>query len=31
VDERRNLINNYLRGRACTESVRGSVDFEVLC
>jgi hypothetical protein len=24
VDERRNMINDYLRGRACTESVRGS-------
>jgi hypothetical protein len=28
VDERRNMINNYLRGRACTKSVRGSFDFE---
>jgi hypothetical protein len=24
VDERRNTINDYLRGRACIESVRGS-------
>jgi hypothetical protein len=24
VDERRNTINNYLRGRACIEGVRGS-------
>jgi hypothetical protein len=35
VDERRNMINDYLRGRACIESVRGSgfqggVDFEFL-
>jgi hypothetical protein len=30
VDERRNMINDYLRGRACIESVRGSADFEVL-
>jgi hypothetical protein len=35
VVERRNMINNYLRGRACIESVRGidfrgSVDFELL-
>jgi hypothetical protein len=35
VDERRNMINEYLRGRACIESVRGvdfrgSVDFELL-
>jgi hypothetical protein len=34
VVERRNMINNYLRGRACIESVRGvdfrgSVDFEL--
>jgi hypothetical protein len=29
--ERRNMINNYLRGRACIESIRGSVDFELLC
>jgi hypothetical protein len=28
VDERRYLINVYLRERACIESVRGSVDFE---
>jgi hypothetical protein len=31
VDERGNMINDYLRGRACIESVRGSVDFELLC
>jgi hypothetical protein len=31
VDERRNMINDYLRGRACIESVRGSIDFELLC
>jgi hypothetical protein len=30
VDERRNMINDYLRGRACIESVRGSVDFKLL-
>jgi hypothetical protein len=24
MDERRNMINDYLRGRACIESVRGS-------
>jgi hypothetical protein len=24
VDERRNMVNDYLRGRACTESVRES-------
>jgi hypothetical protein len=35
VVERRNMINYYLRGRACIESVRvvdfrGSVDFELL-
>jgi hypothetical protein len=24
--ERRNIINNYIRGRACIESVRGSVE-----
>jgi hypothetical protein len=30
VDERRNMIFDYLRGRACIESVRGSVDFELL-
>jgi hypothetical protein len=34
VIDRRNMINNYLRGRACIESVRGvdfkgSVDFEL--
>jgi hypothetical protein len=34
VDERRNIINDYLKGRACIESVRGvdfrgSVDFEL--
>jgi hypothetical protein len=34
VDERRNMINDYLRGRACIESIRGvdfrgSVDFEL--
>jgi hypothetical protein len=34
VDERRNMINDYLRGRTCIESVRGvlilsfCVDFE---
>jgi hypothetical protein len=31
VDERRNKINDYLRGRAYIKSVRGSVDFELLC
>jgi hypothetical protein len=36
VVERRNIINDYLRGRACIESVRGvdfrgGVDFELLC
>jgi hypothetical protein len=31
VVERRNMINDYLRGRACIERVRGSVDFELLC
>jgi hypothetical protein len=31
VVERRNMINDYLRGRACIESVRGSADFELLC
>jgi hypothetical protein len=36
VVERRNMINDYLRGRACIESVRGvdfmrSVDFDLLC
>jgi hypothetical protein len=30
VIERRNKINDYLRGRACIESVRGSADFELL-
>jgi hypothetical protein len=35
VDERRNMINDYLRGIACIKSVRGvdfrgSVDFKVL-
>jgi hypothetical protein len=30
VVERRNMINDYLRGRVCIESVRGSVDFELL-
>jgi hypothetical protein len=30
VVERRNMINVYLRGRACIESVRESVDFELL-
>jgi hypothetical protein len=25
VVERRNMINNYLRGRACIESVRGVI------
>jgi hypothetical protein len=30
MDERRIMINDYLRGRACIESVRGSVDFELL-
>jgi hypothetical protein len=34
--ERRNMINDYLRGRACIESVRGSwfrgsIDFVLLC
>jgi hypothetical protein len=24
VDERRSMINDYLRGRACIENVRGS-------
>jgi hypothetical protein len=28
VNERRNMINDYLRGRACIESVRESIDFE---
>jgi hypothetical protein len=31
VVKRRNMINNYLRGRACIESVKGSDDFELLC
>jgi hypothetical protein len=30
VDERRNMINDYLRRRVCIESVKGSVDFELL-
>jgi hypothetical protein len=30
VVKRRNMINDYLTGRACIESVRGSVDFELL-
>jgi hypothetical protein len=35
VDERINMINDYLRGRACIKIVRGvdfrgSVDFELL-
>jgi hypothetical protein len=35
VVERRNMINDNLRGRACIESVRGvdfrgSIDFELL-
>jgi hypothetical protein len=30
VVERRNMINDYLRGRACIESVSGSEDFEFL-
>jgi hypothetical protein len=30
VDERRNMINDYLRGRVCIESVRG-VDFRGEC
>jgi hypothetical protein len=29
VVERRNMINVYLTGRACIESVRGSTDFEL--
>jgi hypothetical protein len=29
VDERRNMIDDYLRRRVCIESVRGSVDFEL--
>jgi hypothetical protein len=31
VVERRNMINDYLRGRDCIERVRGSIDFELLC
>jgi hypothetical protein len=36
VVERRNMINDYLRERACIESVRGvdfrgSIDFKLLC
>jgi hypothetical protein len=36
VDERRNMINDYLSEKAYIESVRGvdfrgSVDFELLC
>jgi hypothetical protein len=36
VVDRRNMINDYLRRRACIERVRGgdfrgSVDFELLC
>jgi hypothetical protein len=36
VDERRNMRNDYLRGRACIERVRGvdfrgSIDFKLLC
>jgi hypothetical protein len=30
VIERKNMINDYLSGRACIESVRGSADFELL-
>jgi hypothetical protein len=30
VVERRNMINDYLRGRACIKSVRGSVHFKIL-
>jgi hypothetical protein len=30
VDERRNMINAYLRGRACIESVRG-VFISIFC
>jgi hypothetical protein len=29
VVKRRNMINDYLRGRACIERVTGSVDFEL--
>jgi hypothetical protein len=31
VDERRNMINDYLRRRDCIKSVSGSVNFELLC
>jgi hypothetical protein len=31
VVERRNMINDYLRGRVCIENVRGNVGFELLC
>jgi hypothetical protein len=31
VVEKRNMINDYIRGRACIERVRGSDDFELLC
>jgi hypothetical protein len=31
VVERRNMINDYIRGRACIESVRGSVEFSFSC
>jgi hypothetical protein len=30
VVERRNMINDYLRGRACIESVRGLISEGVL-
>jgi hypothetical protein len=30
VVERRNMINDYLRGGACIKSVRGSVHFKIL-
>jgi hypothetical protein len=30
VVERRDMIKDYLSGRDCIESVRGSVDFELL-
>jgi hypothetical protein len=30
VVERRTMINDYLRGRPCIESVRRSVNFELL-
>jgi hypothetical protein len=30
VDERRNMINNNLRGRDYIESIRGCVDFDLL-